>query len=246
MQYQGAPKPVGYHQRVSSAPRAASRFGLLAIFVVLLIVSSCNRPVNKLVTEQQPAPTTQTDVPRPNPQPIRAPRVEPTPAQPLDEDELLVEETRISEHLRPKTTPPFTIDSLTGEKIPTLLVELKETGCLQDTCPDFTIQLLADYTFRYIGRANVDLLGEFTGKAEFNPLLKVGPLTSKVGFFKMNETYPVTAQNIGVYESATTIYVDHRGRNNRVTEVKEAPAGFQELEAEILSWVERVIWTPLE
>ena len=209
---------------------------------LILLIGSCNRPVSQVVAEQpKPKATLEpAHKKRDRTSDLSAPEKQ------IDED-VLAESSRISKRLRPDPTPAYTTDPTTGEKVPTLLVELKELGCLRDTCPQYTIRLLADYTLEYIGIANVDLLGEFTGKAKFNPLIKIGPLTSKGKFFRMNEVYPVGIKDYELSTlTTTTIYVDHRGRKNTVTEVSEAPEGFGELEKEILSWVNRVIWVPVE
>jgi hypothetical protein len=216
---------------------------LLIVLVALLTFSAgCNRPVTKVVADQ----STPEKVVQPRPREPNNSILSGRASEQQIEEEVVPESSRISKRLRPEPTPAFKIDSVTGEKTPTVLVELKESGCIQDTCQQFTIQLLADYTFRYVGIANVDLLGEFTGKADFNPLLKIGPLTSKTGFFRMDEIYPGGTNLYEVASSVTTIYADHRGRKNEVIGVTDAPTGFQELEAEILSWVDRVIWVPVE
>lgn len=217
------------------------KYIFIAVSLLLLSVA-CNRPAAKVAATQpnsgnatQPRPVMKD---RPAREEVKMQRVK-------EEVDINPSPTNIGKRLEP--SPSFTIDPVSGEKKPTLLLELKESGCLSDTCAQYTIRLFADYTFQYIGIANVDLLGEYTAKAEFNPLLKVGPLTSKGGFFSMNEVYPMGTKNSGISTVATTtIYVDHRGRKNTVTEISAAPEGFAELEKEVLSWVERVIWVPVE
>lgn len=205
------------------------------LFLALLVSFSwgCNRPANKVV-QAEPKKT------------YTKPNVEdygPITEREVGEDvQVGAAYTKGSSPQRPR----FTIDPETGEKIPVVVVELRQTPCLADTCPDFTVQLMADYTLRYYGRANVDLLGEFTGEIKFNPWLKLGSLFYSERFDRMEEQYPVAASDMSYDAPYVQTTIDYRGIRKTVKNYQLPPPGLTKIENEILSWVDRAIWTPIE
>lgn len=58
------------------------------------------------------------------------------------------------------------------------------------TCPAFTVIFAADGTFAYVGEANVERLGEHTGRVDMHALRQVMRYVEAIGFASLADTYP--------------------------------------------------------
>ncbi len=65
---------------------------------------------------------------------------------------------------------------------------VETTNCLAG-CPTFTAIFAADGTFTYVGEANVERLGEHTGRVDVGRLRQVMRLAEETGFADLDDTY---------------------------------------------------------
>ncbi|MEL6358016.1 MAG: DUF6438 domain-containing protein, partial [Bacteroidota bacterium] len=128
----------------------------------LLLAFACNRPANKAVTQKTPQ--------------VRK-KYEPTAEQIEQKDRVEAPKQTKSEGFSGERSRPLPVLPATseegGQKVaPTIIAELTRTPCYGE-CAVYTIQIMSDYSLRYFGHQNVDLLGEFTGALTFNPMLQL-------------------------------------------------------------------------
>lgn len=80
---------------------------------------------------------------------------------------------------RPAAEPPAPTASRIG---------LEMTDCLTG-CPTFTAVFSADGRFTYVGEANVERLGEHSGRVDAGRLRQVMRLAEEAGFASLDDTY---------------------------------------------------------
>lgn len=217
---------------------------LLFLSVALLFVWGCNRPAAAVVTPEKE--TTVRRAPR-------QPKPEEIAESPLMDEGPMDTPSRIAGGSPAAKRTPEAIAKARAN--PEMIAEIRQYPCETTLdCPDFTLQIMNDFSLRYEGRANVDLLGTYSGKLTFDPMSRLSPIATAVNFYGMDESYTPDAaarEDEDATELTTrSIEIKWWGRKNRVTYTNEAkdvvPDGLEQIEAYLLKLVEQAIWTPVE
>ena len=205
----------------------------LLVVSLLLLTLGCNRQTNQAVTQKTP----------------QVKKVTPSAEMKTREKSAVPKDTVIARYSsqRSLNSPTIVANSTEGgqKAAPTAIAEITKTPCYGE-CAVFTLQIMSDYSLRYIGRQNVDLLGEFTGKLPFNPIKKLGPIANVNRFFWLKAAYPESKEEVPSDLPATVTMISYNGQKNTVTHYFDGPEGLQKVENAFLELVEQAIWTPIE
>lgn len=144
----------------------------------------------------------------------------------------------------PAEEPPPTIERL----------GLESTRCF-GTCPAFSVVFAADGSFRYVGEAHVDRLGEHSGRVGLGKLEMVMHYVDEIGFVRFDSVYPARfldfptsylmvdyAPNSPAMADGAAVGVSDDGVKIVENQGYQAPAVIWALEVLLLDLLEGAYW----
>lgn len=211
-------------------------FVVLGIMVSGL-VSACNRSATSVVKTQN-----EQLAPKPEPEKIEMAVFD---RAHMEGDEVMDAEPTTREGATARQAQKARRERIARTGVQETIVRHSASGCAAEDCPEFTFRIMTDNSLRYEGKANVELIGKFTGEVPFNPMTRVVTLASGSGFFRMGSSYP-PVEDISADDPTNTTMVHWRGRKNTITYLSDStlvPKPLIQMDEYLKSLVTQATWT---
>lgn len=201
------------------------------------MAAACNREANKVVTARPATPSVQpTVVEKETPKMERIGPSELAPDMEIEKEPM----SRASKAAIQARKAQQARIAETG--IQEVIAELRQTACEGD-CPVFTLKVMTDFSLRYEGVANVDLIGNFTGTVPFNPMSRLVILASRCNFYNLPSSFPKDREDAPADFPSTVTTIDYRSQKNTVEHIQGGPEKLIEIENYLRELVNQANWT---
>lgn len=119
----------------------------------------------------------------------------------------------------------------------TVIIMMEKTSCM-GTCPTFKFEVFLDKTARYHGKANVDLIGEYSATLTDAQLDNLKNSFAEADYFSFANVYSAQLTDL-----PTTFLYYHNGRESlKVTDYWGAPQKLKDLESKVETAISTIDW----
>lgn len=210
-------------------------FLLLSCLAFVLLATACNRKANQVVTARPAAPA-----------PKKTEKKDMAKIASLDKEYL--EDSKSEPPPRSRAARAALakrkaqIDRIAQTGQQEVVAQISQTGCEGD-CPVFTLQIMTDNTLHYEGKANVDLIGKFTGTLPFNPMTRLNIIASSARYFNLPSSFPSNKADAPADLPSVITKIDYRGFSNQIEHIQGGPEGLLKVEDYLRDLVNQATWT---
>ena len=118
-----------------------------------------------------------------------------------------------------------------------VVISMQKTKCY-GPCPEYTLDIYESGKVFFVGRENVDKIGEFEIKLSKKELNRLVDMFLQHNFFGLNEQYTSGATDL----PTTYIYFAHNGKRKTVVDYDNAPPRLKKLEEEVSELIKIPKW----
>lgn len=116
-------------------------------------------------------------------------------------------------------------------------ISITRTQCF-GKCPDYTLEVFGDGSMSYVGRANVEMIGEHVNTVGAEVIERLADEVEKSGFFDMKDEYVERITDL----PTTYLMINLNGKTKRIKDYYGAPKALKDLESGIDELIKTSGW----
>ena len=114
---------------------------------------------------------------------------------------------------------------------------MEKTSCM-GTCPAYKFEIFLDNSARYTGKANVDLIGDYTATLTDAQLDNIKNSFAEADYFSFANVYSAQLTDL-----PTTFIYHHNGEQSlKITDYWGAPQELKDLEQKVENFITSIDW----
>ena len=118
-----------------------------------------------------------------------------------------------------------------------VIMMMEKTACM-GACPTYKFEVYLDKTARYHGKANVDLIGEYSATLTDAQLDKLKNSFAEADYFSFANVYSAQLTDL----PTTFIYYNNGQESLKITDYWGAPKELEDLEQEVEDFIGTLDW----